>query len=78
MMWVDPRWSAFRPFTYHLVSNPRWADAEGRQILMSVVFDHLREEVGFRADPNDCEEHGRELFARAAAGEFGPVASYTE
>ena len=54
----------------------RWADAEHTQILMDVVFDHLRDEVPFRADPNDVEEHGRELYARAAAGDFGPVGDY--
>ena len=32
--------------------------------------------IPFGADPNDPEPHGRELFARAVAGEFGPIAEY--
>jgi len=30
----------------------------------------------FSAHPNDPEEHGRDLYARAIAGEFGPIAAY--
>lgn len=30
----------------------------------------------FTASPDDVEEHGRELFARATEGAFGPVADY--
>lgn len=32
--------------------------------------------IPFTASPNDCEAHGRDLFARAKVGEFGPVAAY--
>lgn len=34
--------------------------------------------IPFTASPNDCEEHGRELFEQAEAGEFGEVAAYVE
>lgn len=34
--------------------------------------------IPFTASPNDCEEHGRELFTQAKAGEFGEVAAYVE
>lgn len=30
--------------------------------------------IPFTANPNDEEEHGRDLYARAVAGEFGPIA----
>ena len=75
-MSVSNDFDKYRPFTFHTPTNMRWADAEHTQILMDVVFDHLRDEVPFRADPNDVEEHGRELYARAAAGDFGPVGDY--
>lgn len=39
-------------------------------------FPWLNEEVSFCASPNDSEAHGRDLFARAIAGEFGPIAAY--
>lgn len=32
--------------------------------------------IPFTADPNDVEEHGRQLYAEAYAGNFGPVAPY--
>lgn len=32
--------------------------------------------IPFTASPDDVEAHGRELFARAEAGDFGDVAAY--
>lgn len=32
--------------------------------------------IPFTASPEDVEASGRELFARAKAGDFGPVADY--
>lgn len=32
--------------------------------------------IPFTASPDDLEAHSRELYARAIAGEFGPVAPY--
>lgn len=58
------------------VVSPTWANASHAAINMRVKFAHLKEEVPFTADPNDCEEHGRDLYARAVAGEFGEVAEY--
>lgn len=34
-------------------------------------------EVPFTASENDIEAHGRELFSRAVAGEFGAVEEYS-
>ena len=75
-MLVTNAFDKYRPFTYHTPTNVRWADAAHTQMLMDVVFNHLQGEVPFRADPNDIEEHGRELYAHAAAGDFGPVGDY--
>lgn len=32
--------------------------------------------IPFTAAPSDQEDHGREIYARAMAGEYGPVAAY--
>jgi hypothetical protein len=32
--------------------------------------------IPFTASPDDSEQHGRELYAQALAGELGPVAPY--
>jgi hypothetical protein len=32
--------------------------------------------IPFTADPADVEEIGREMYARAVAGDFGPIAEY--
>ncbi len=58
------------------VTNPQWANAEQTAIDCTVVFDHIGEPVPFTANPLDPLAHGREIFERAAAGEFGPVADY--
>lgn len=34
--------------------------------------------IPFTASPDDPEDYGRELFARAKAGEFGPIADYVD
>lgn len=57
------------------VKNPRWANAQ--HTLIDIEIEHP--EYGwlpFTANPNDVEEHGRQLYAEAVAGQFGPVAEY--
>ena len=46
-------------------------------IELIVCFENIGE-VPFHATPDDPEAHGREIYARALAGEFGPVAPYIE
>lgn len=53
--------------------SPRHTDGDG--IELTVLFDGLGE-LPFLALPDDGEAHGRELYTRAVAGEFGPVAPY--
>lgn len=62
--------------TYSSVREPRWADAGMTCIICLVKFDHIKPEVEFVANPNDVEEHGREIFHRCLAGDFGAVAAY--
>lgn len=64
--------------TINSASNPKYADASGVGIVLDVVFEeHGETPLPFLALPDDVEEHGRELYARAAAGEFGVIAPYT-
>ncbi len=62
--------------SYTSVRSPRWVDAAHTRIDCLVKFSYLKVEVPFTADPDDVEAHGREIFARCAAGEFGEVAEY--
>ena len=66
--------------TYTEVRNPVWLNAEQTLIGVEVNFDHLPEYewIEFGAYLFDTEPHGVEIFNRAAAGEFGPVAEYVE
>lgn len=55
--------------------NPKWVNAE--HTLIDMEINHA--EYGwlpFTASPTDLEEYGRNLFAAATSGEFGPVAEY--
>jgi hypothetical protein len=55
--------------------NPQYTADGGIELL--VCFEEFHgEELPFHATPDDTEAHGRELYTRALAGDFGPVAPY--
>lgn len=57
--------------------NPVWFDAEHTSINLTIRISLVpNEDIPFLANPNDVEVHGREIFALAAAGEFGTVAEF--
>ena len=57
------------------VKNPQWANAE--HTLIDLEVEHSQYGwIPFTANPNDPEEYGRQLYAEAAAGQFGPIAEY--
>jgi len=56
--------------------DPRWANADQTLIDLIIKWDSIPEELPFTADPNDVEEYGRQIYAAAAAGQFGTVAPY--
>lgn len=56
--------------------DPRWANAEQTLIDLIIKWDEYPDELPFTASPNDPEEYGRQIYAAAAAGQFGPVAAY--
>jgi len=62
--------------TIESAHRPAYFDAAGTVITLQVKFTELESEVPFGATPTDPEAHGRDLYARAVAGEFGPVAPY--
>lgn len=55
------------------VRNPQWANKERTLIDCLVRTNILKHEVPFTASANDPEVHGREIFSRCFAGEFGEV-----
>ena len=62
---------------YLSAENPVWANAEHTAITLSVDF------VGVGRVPFGCMgaedgAHGMEIYARAIAGDFGPIAPYVE
>lgn len=59
------------------VSNPRWANAEQTAIDCEITTSQFGPEaLPFTASANDVEPHGRAIFVRLMAGEFGPIAEY--
>lgn len=63
--------------TLESAKAPQWADAAKTAINVTVRFKEIPgEDLPFTATANDPEEHGRDIYARAVAGEFGAVAAY--
>jgi hypothetical protein len=56
--------------------EPVWANAEHTMIDLTIKWVEIDEDLPFTASPDDCEEHGRAIFAAAVAGEYGPVAEF--
>lgn len=63
-------------FTYDTPTNLAYVDAEQHVIAMHVKFTDFSSPVVFIASPADAEDHGRELYNRAIAGDFGSIAAY--
>lgn len=60
---------------YITAKSPKWANAEQTAIDLIAEFEGLGA-VPFTASGDDTTAHGKELFQRAQALEFGPVAPY--
>jgi hypothetical protein len=62
------------------VSNPKWHNREHTMIECTVDwgdrFAHVKGEHPFIAAQDDIYDHGRDLFARLVAGEFGRIAEW--
>jgi hypothetical protein len=58
------------------VKNCVYANAETTKINCLVKFVEFNEELPFTATIDDVETHGKDIFNRAIAGEFGAIAPY--
>jgi hypothetical protein len=59
------------------LTNPRWADEANTMIDCEITTSQFGEEVlPFTASQNDCEAHGRAIFADIVAGIYGEIAEY--
>jgi hypothetical protein len=59
------------------LSNARWANAEQTAIDCEITTSQFGDEVlPFTASANDCEAHGRAIFADIVAGKYGPIAEF--
>jgi hypothetical protein len=63
-------------FTLKYAKDPIWNDDTGNAIHLTVRFEEINEDLPFTATSFDPEPHGRDLFERAKAGEFGEIAPY--
>lgn len=56
--------------------QPCWNDVEHTSLNLLVTFEETKDSMGevpFTASPKDPETHGRELFERAVALEYGDI-----
>ena len=63
--------------------NPAYINAEETIINLEVKFAEVVDNgapifLPFTASLSDSEPHGRDLFLRAEAGEFGEITPYSE
>ncbi len=65
-------------FTLEYAKNPKYNSEDGNQIYLDVKFAEFNEELPFNATTFDTEAYGRDLYARAKAGEFGEIAPYVK
>lgn len=63
-------------FTLEYAKDPIYNNEEGTAIFLIVKWEEFVEEMPFGADTWDPEPWGVDLYNRAKAGEFGPVAPY--
>ena len=64
--------------------NPVWGDENNTFINLDCKFSHyanigMTENDGyypFTASPDDTEAHGKQIFEKAKAGEYGTVGDY--
>ena len=62
--------------TIESATSPVYMNADGTSIDLQVKFAEFDEVLGFTATSYDTVPHGVELYNRAVAGEFGPIADY--
>ncbi len=66
-------------FSLDKCTSPRYSVADNSTIDVDLHVtndDGSTEIMPFTASPNDSVAHGRDIFARAAKGDYGAVAAY--
>lgn len=59
------------------LTNARWTNAEKTVIDCNITTSQFGDEVlPFTASADDCEPHGRAIFADIVAGKYGPIEAY--
>lgn len=64
--------------TIQYAKNPIYSSEDNQTISLSVKFYEFAEEMSFGATPFDPMPYGVELYNRAVAGEFGPIAPFVQ
>lgn len=60
-----------------MIRNPKYSSPDNS--LIDVEYEHPEYGwIPFTATPDDEEQHGRDIYAAAVAGEYGPIAPYVE
>jgi hypothetical protein len=59
------------------VKKPKWANQEKTLIDLTIKVEGMDGEFPFTANPDDVLEHGRVLFEKCVAGDFGKISDYT-
>lgn len=65
------------PPVYTEVTSLAWLDAAKSRLSARVIFSAIGPDpIPFSARADDPEPHGREIFERAVAGDFGKIAAF--
>ena len=62
--------------TLEYATAPVFGNAEGTNVMLQVKFAEFNEVMPFGATSYDPMPYGVELYNRAVAGEFGPIAPF--
>lgn len=62
--------------TIEWAKNPVYADDTGNVIDLTIKFVEFNDPILFAATSYDSEEYGKQIYANAVAGQYGPVAPY--
>lgn len=65
-----------KTIVFDAVHSPIWADSEHSAVTLQVKVAAAEQGFPFTASPDDSAPYGVDLYCRAIAGEFGPVAAY--
>jgi hypothetical protein len=56
--------------------NPKWGNRDRTAVDIVVRFEGIDEDLPFTANVNDTTDYGRDLYAKAVAGEFGVISEF--